>query len=170
MMNNKKHFDLSDYPKDHPLYCADNKKVIGKFINETSENLITEFVGLWLKQYCFKTDDGKEKKTCKRVWRNVVKREIKVDDYYTQTLYTHENKDITQNEIRTYAHEIYTETKVDLSCFDDKIWIHENDINCLITKGFVVLLNCCTVVHLYSCTVVLLYCCTVVVFITWYLG
>ena len=33
MKNNKEHFDLSDYPKDHPLYCADNKKVIGKFKN-----------------------------------------------------------------------------------------------------------------------------------------
>ena len=31
MKNNKEHFDLSDYPKDHPLYWADSKKVIGKF-------------------------------------------------------------------------------------------------------------------------------------------
>ena len=132
MKNNKEHFDLSDYPKDHPLYCADNKKVIGKFKNETSEKLITEFVGLRPKLYSFKTDDGKEKKTCKGVRRNVVKNEIKVDDYIN-TLYTHENKEITQNGIRTYAHEIYTETqtKVALSCFDDKIWIDKNNKNCL---------------------------------------
>ena len=61
MKNNKEHFDLSYYPKDHPLYCVDNKKVIGKFKNETSEKIITEFVGLRPKLYSFKTDDGKEK-------------------------------------------------------------------------------------------------------------
>ena len=91
MKNNKEQFDLSDYPKDHPLYCADNKKVIGKFKNETSEKQIIEFVGLRPKLYSFKTDDNKEKKTCKGVKRNVVKNEIKVDDY-KHTLYTHEKK------------------------------------------------------------------------------
>jgi hypothetical protein len=37
-------------------------------------------------------------------------------------LLNNENKEITQNGIRTYAHEIYSEThtKVALSCFDDK--------------------------------------------------
>ena len=132
MKNNKEHFDLSDYPKDHPLYCPDNKKVIGKFKNETSEKIITEFVGLRPKLYSFKTDDGKEKKTCKGVKRSVVKNEINVNDY-KHTLYTHENKEVIQNGIRSYTHEIYTETqkKIALSCFDDKIFINDDNISCI---------------------------------------
>ena len=106
--------------------------MIGKFKNETSEKIITEFIGLRPKLYSFKTDDGKEKKTCKGVKRNVVKNEIKTDDY-RNTLYTRENKEITQNGIRSYEHEIYSETqqKVALSCFDDKVWINENNVNCI---------------------------------------
>ena len=67
---------------------------------------IIEFVGLRPKLYSFKTDDLKEKKTCKGVKRNVVKNDINVDDY-KNTLYTHENKEIVQNGIRSYNHEIY---------------------------------------------------------------
>ena len=132
MKNNKEHFDLSDYPKDHPLYCPDNKKVIGKFKNETSEKIISEFIGLRPKLYSFRTNDGKEKKTCKGVKRSVVKNEIKFDDYQ-HTLYTHENKEVIQNGIRSYTHEIYTETqkKVALSCFDDKIFINDDNISCI---------------------------------------
>ena len=132
MKNNKEHFDLSDYPKDHELYCPDNKKVIGKFKNETSEKIISEFIGLRPKLYSFRTNDGKEKKTCKGVKRSVVKNEIKVDDY-KHTLYSHENKEVIQNGIRSYTHEIYTETqkKVALSCFDDKIFINDDNISCI---------------------------------------
>jgi hypothetical protein len=132
MKNNKDHFDLSDYPKDHPLYCTDNKKVIGKFKNETSEKIITEFVGLRPKLYSFKTDDGHEKKTCKGVKKNVVKNKITLEDY-RNTLYTHKNKEITQNGIRSYEHQLYTETqsKVALSCCDDKIWISDDNITCV---------------------------------------
>jgi hypothetical protein len=131
MKNNKKHFDLSDYPKDHALYCPDNKKVIGKFKNETSEKQIIEFIGLRPKLYSLKTDDGKEKKTCKGVKKYVVKNKINIDDY-RNTLYTHENKEITQNGIRSYGHEIYTESvnKVALSCYDDKIFINDDNISC----------------------------------------
>jgi hypothetical protein len=131
MKTNKEHFDLSDYPKDHPLYCSDNKKVIGKFKNETSEKQIIEFIGLRPKLYSLKTDDGKEKKTCKGVKKYVVKSKINLDDY-RNTLYTHENKIIKQNGIRSYGHEIYTQTqtKIGLSCYDDKIFINDDNISC----------------------------------------
>ena len=29
-------FDTSDYPMDHPCHCDDNKKVVGKFKDETN--------------------------------------------------------------------------------------------------------------------------------------
>ena len=41
MASDKDLYDFSNYPSDHPLYSDENKKVIGKFKNETtgSENL-----------------------------------------------------------------------------------------------------------------------------------
>ena len=39
-------FDTSDYPKDHPLFSNDNKKVLGKFKDEAKGVPIAEFVGL----------------------------------------------------------------------------------------------------------------------------
>ena len=61
-----------------------------------------------------------------------MKNEINVDDY-KHTLYTHENKEVTQNGIRSYEHQIYSETqkKVSLSCFDDKIFINDDNISCV---------------------------------------
>jgi hypothetical protein len=62
-MSRQKHFyDFSDYPINHPLYDVTNKKVIGKFKDETSSKIITEFVGLRAKMYSFKTDDKENKK------------------------------------------------------------------------------------------------------------
>jgi len=58
-------YDTSSYPQDHPLYSAVNKKVIGKFKDETGGLPITEFVGLRPKMYSIKLEDGKEKKTGK---------------------------------------------------------------------------------------------------------
>ena len=70
IQTNKNDYDLSDYPKDHFLYDPTNKKVIGKFKDETNGLPIAEFVGLRSKMYAFKYDvngDMKEKKTCKGV-------------------------------------------------------------------------------------------------------
>ncbi len=49
--SNKNHYDLSDYPKSHFLYDDTNKKVIGKFKDETNGIPISEFVGLRSKMY-----------------------------------------------------------------------------------------------------------------------
>ena len=53
---NKEYFDLSDYPKEHELYDETNKKIIGKFKNESIKQ-ITEFVGLRAKLYAFNTEN-----------------------------------------------------------------------------------------------------------------
>ena len=128
--NNKDEFDLSDYPKDHELYDSTNKKVIGKFKNE-SINQINEFVGLRSKLYSF-TVDGKKgcKNRCKGIKRSVVENEIKTQDY-VDTLYTRKPKYIEQNGIRSYQHEMYTETqyKKALSCNDDKVYICDDNIS-----------------------------------------
>jgi hypothetical protein len=41
--------DTSNYPRDHPLYSAENMKVIGKMKDECSGKPPLEFVGLRLK-------------------------------------------------------------------------------------------------------------------------
>ena len=122
-------FDTSNYPKTHELYSGINNKVIGKFKNESTEQ-ITEFVGLRSKLYAFNTDDNESHKKCKGVKSSVVKNEIKFNDYYT-TLMERKIKNIKQNTIRSYHHMIYTETvdKVALSCRDDKCYIKNNDID-----------------------------------------
>ena len=128
--NNKDLFDLSDYPKEHELYDPTNKKVIGKFKNESIKQ-INEFVGLRAKLYSFTVDgETKCKNRCKGIKKSVVKNEIKTKDYI-DTLYTHEPKHVEQNGIRSYGHELYSETqhKVALSCRDDKVYICNNNIN-----------------------------------------
>ena len=51
MESMKTHYDFSDYPKDHPLFSEQNKKVIGKFKDECSGTPIAEYVGLRSKMY-----------------------------------------------------------------------------------------------------------------------
>jgi hypothetical protein len=129
MKENKSEFDLSNYPKDHELYDSINNKVVGKFKNE-SVKIITEFIGLRSKLYSF-TVDGEEHchNRCKGV-KTYVAKKLTIDNY-RNTLQTTESLSVSQNSIRSYGHEIYTEstTKVALSCTDDKVFICENYIN-----------------------------------------
>lgn len=39
-------FDFSEYPREYPLYSTENKKIIGKFKDETHGTPIGEFVGI----------------------------------------------------------------------------------------------------------------------------
>jgi hypothetical protein len=128
--NNKSDFDLSNYPKDNELYDHINNKVMGKFKNE-SPSQITEFVGLRAKLYTFTTElDEKSHNKCKGVKKNVAENELMMNDYRT-TLYSRASKQIQQNGIRSYEHEIFTETvtKTALSCNDDKVFICNNNID-----------------------------------------
>jgi hypothetical protein len=139
--NNKSYFDLSEYPKNHPLYDATNKKVIGKFkdeaISDAELDYITEFVGLRSKLYAYKTL-GKESKKCKGVKRSVVKKELTFKKYNDIRIndnldYINTHGSITQNVIRSYKHQLYTETvsKVALNPLDDKSYLCDNRIDTL---------------------------------------
>ena len=111
-------------------YIIQKIKVIGKFKNESIKQ-ITEFVGLRSKMYSFTVDgETKCKNRCKGIKSSVVKSEIKTKDY-VNTLYTHEPFNIYQNGIRSYEHELYTETqyKKALSFNDDKVYICDNNID-----------------------------------------
>ena len=50
-------------------------------------------------------------------------------------MFSRESKTIEQNGIRSYKHQLYTETvnKIGLSCNDDKLWIHNKNIK---TRNF----------------------------------
>ena len=129
---NKDYFDLSNYPEDHELYDNTNNKVIGKFKNE-SPNQITEFVGLRSKLYSFTAENDKKKHNkCKGVKSCVVKQKLYIN-HYKHTLQTKESKSIQQNGIRSYGHQLFTETqtKVALSCYDDKRYICDDLVNTL---------------------------------------
>jgi hypothetical protein len=123
-------FDLSNYPINHELYDSVNNKVIGKFKNE-SIKMIVEIVLLRSKLYTYKVEDEQNSHNkCKGVKRSVVEQEIKIENY-RNTLYSGKSFGITQNVIRTYGHQIYSETchKIALSSKDDKVYICENQVD-----------------------------------------
>ena len=89
-----------------------------------------KFVGLRAKLYSHKIFEGEESKKCKRVKKGVVEEDIKLRDY-EDCLFTGKEKLRTMNVIRSYNHEIYTESvnKIALSPHDDKRYILENQID-----------------------------------------
>ena len=130
MEKDKNLYDFSEYPENHPLYDICNKKVIGKFKDETKSKIITEFVGLRAKMYSFKTEEYESKKA-KGIKKLVVKKDLKFDDY-KRSLFGSTKTDIQQttkfNTIRSYKHEVYTieQSKIGLCSFDDKRYLIDN--------------------------------------------
>ena len=128
--DNKDEFDLSNYPKDDPLYDDTNNKVIGKFKNESIKQ-ITEFVGLRAKLYAFTVDkDDKKHLKCKGVKSSVVKKDLNIEKY-RNCLFSRKSEKVKQNCIRSYGHQLYTEeiNKTALSSNDNKVYICDDNIN-----------------------------------------
>ena len=130
----KDRFDTSDYPENHPsgIPTGINKKVLGMFKDEAAGKIIKEFVGLRAKLYSFIMEDGKEKKRCKGVKKQVVENSITHEDYKT-CLRTGKEQLRKQNILRSYEHEVYTEevNKIALSSIDDKRYILGDGIHTL---------------------------------------
>ena len=120
-------YDTSNYPKDHPLFSAKNKKVIGKFKDETAGLPITEWVGLRPKMYSMKLSDGKEKKTGKGIKKNVLKKNIK-HQHFKECLFLQKEYQHSMMYFRSQGHQLFTtrQMKKSLSPFDDKRYILEN--------------------------------------------
>jgi len=125
-------FDTSEYPQQHPLYSTQNKKVVGKFKDETHGIPIREFVGLRPKMYSILYhENGSEiqKKVAKGISKSVTKNKIR-HAHYKDCLF---NKTRTMNQmtqIRSFKHEVYTITlnKIGLSSYDDKRYILDDGI------------------------------------------
>ena len=128
--NDKDRFDNSDYPENSPYFDKTNKKVIGKFKDEAAGIPITEFVGLRSKMYSYIKDNHKVGKTAKGIKKNIIKNNIKHEDYKNVLI---NNKQIhhTMKTIRSMNHQLgsYELNKVSLSCFDDKRYIANDGIN-----------------------------------------
>lgn len=134
---NKDRFDLASYPKSHPLYNPTNKKVIGKFKDESvdgSVTHITEFVGLRSKLYSYTTEEAgtnniEEHHKCKGVKKAVINNEM-TTELYKSTLFSRQQYKVKQSGFRSYKHQLYTEEipKVALSGNDDKVYICDNNI------------------------------------------
>lgn len=125
-------FDTSDYPKDHPCYSVSNKKVIGKFKDETNGSPISEFCGLRSKMYSILLDSGKNKATAKGIKRNVVNL-LGHQKYCDAILGDDKKQKCSFNMIRAYNHQLTTVkiTKTSLCCYDDKRYICDDNINSL---------------------------------------
>ena len=132
----KDRFDTSNYkvhPSGIPIGC--NNKVLGVFKDEVGGNIIEKFVGLRAKLYSFKMFndvkiDNLITKKCKGVKKSTVEKDISDNDY-EQCLFTGKMQLRSMNVIRSYKHELYTETvnKVALSPDDDKRYVLENNVD-----------------------------------------
>ena len=130
----KDRFDTSNFKPNHPsgIPTGCNKKVLGMFKDEVAGGCIEEFVGLRAKLYSYKMYEGEVSKKCKGVKKSVVEKSITHEDYKT-CLFTSKEQLRKMNVIRSYKHEVYTETvnKIALSSDDDKRYILEGVINTL---------------------------------------
>ena len=143
MYNNKTLYDFSDYSYDHDYYKNNNlnidktnKKIIGKFKDETSGIPIIEFIGLRNKMYSINLLNNKEKKSAKGIKKNFVNNDIKHDNYKKVINGDAKNgfyENSLMNVIRSKLHDIcsYTLNKVGLCAFDDKRYILHNGKNTL---------------------------------------
>ncbi|XP_064644737.1 uncharacterized protein LOC135498413 [Lineus longissimus] len=125
-------YDLSNFPKDHPLYDETNKKVIGKFKDEEAGKVISEFIALRAKLYSYITDKDEEVKKCKGVKKQVVKNEVTFEDYKS-VLLSKIPIEKRMNVFRSRNHQLYTEqvSKVALDSNDDKRTILPDGISTL---------------------------------------
>ena len=79
------------------------------------------------KMYSYVKDKEKGGRTAKGIKKNVIKNNIKHEDY-KNTLINNEQMHHKMKTIRSQRHQLgsYEINKVSLSCFDDKRYIHDN--------------------------------------------
>jgi hypothetical protein len=123
-------YDLSEYPKDHPLYDPSRAKVPGLMKDETSGKPITHVVAIRSKMYSVKTDGGKTIKKAKGVSRTVVSQDLTYDMYKKcldeGVVFKHK-----QVAIRSKDHRIgvYENEKISLSPLDTKRYLLEDGVH-----------------------------------------
>ena len=133
MREHKQYFDSSDYPKEHPNYKTDNKKVVGKFKEEQKGNPIEEMCLIRSKCYFYNVHKLYNNiDTHKGVLKEVKKlaaKKLSLTDYKNTLLIdnndrTNMTKDLTFNLIKNENHLIKSVkiTKSALSAYDNKLY------------------------------------------------
>ena len=117
--------------KKIPFYNDANKKINGKMKDELNWEFIEEFVGLRAKMYSLKTRNEETKKA-KGVKKNVVKKDISLQDY-VDCLFEERKFMHTMQTIRSFKHQLYTikQNKVSLSPCDDKQYLLDDGVSSL---------------------------------------
>ena len=116
------YMDFSDYPAEYPNHDKSNKKVLGKFKDEMNGKIITHFIGLKPKAYCYKVyGDEKEHKKSKGIVKHKVSNQLSYK-MYEETLNRNCKEEVSFNTIRSKNHQIYSinQTKYALSNYDNK--------------------------------------------------
>lgn len=125
-----KKYDNSDFPKDHPLYSEENKRVVGLMKDECASEPIAEFIALRPKMYSVLKKSGANIKKAKGVKSYIVKGTINHEMYKEcitdSKTFTHE-----MNMLSSKKHQIYgvTQTKQSLSPYDSKRYWLEDGIS-----------------------------------------
>ena len=129
MSETKDEYDISDYPKDHPLYDETNKKVIGKMKDECAGTPIAEYIGLRPKLYSVLRADEQLIKKAKGVKKYVIKKQINFENY-KDTLFNKQKYTHKMNMLCSKHHNIYglTVNKTTLSPLDTKRYIAPDGI------------------------------------------
>lgn len=125
-------FDQCDYSMDgFRSQDNSNKKVIGKFKDETNGVPIVEFCGLRSKMYSILLDGDVEKMRGKGIKKSALKKYVRHADYRRCLLggFDDQRQLISFNNLRSVNHNIgmYRFTKVGLSCSNDKQYLLEED-------------------------------------------
>ena len=118
-------FDFSNYSKDSTFFNETNKKVIGKMKDEFGGVIVDEFVRLKSKIYSMKKIDGKDYNTAKGVNIATELKNFK-DVLFSEKIIRHK-----MNKIRSKKHKLgtYEIDKISLSCFDDKRYVLDDEID-----------------------------------------
>ena len=124
------YMDFSDYPVEHPNYDKTNKKVLGKFKDEMNGKIISKFIGLKPKSYCYKVyGEDKDHKKSKGIVEHKVSSELSYEKY-ADTLNRQLKETVNFNIIRSKDHQVYSinQTKYALSNYDNKrYWLSDTE-------------------------------------------
>ena len=80
-LNDQDWFDNSDYPERSDFFDKTNKKVPGKFKDESAKVRNVEFVWLRSKMYSCLKDNKQGGRKAKGIKKNVIRQEIKHENY-----------------------------------------------------------------------------------------
>ena len=125
-------YDTSNYPKDHLLYNAENKKVLGKMKDECGGGVINEVVAVRPKMYSVDMEGKKKYKEGEGREKNVIEKEI-THEHYREALFERKQFMHKMKILRSEGHEMYgmCMNKISISPFDTKRWIADDGIHTL---------------------------------------